>query len=83
MGVAREFKNLNGMRARLAKENWSWLQLYDLDDKHQVWKQYGLPDGGGQLVLIDRNGNMVSMDAKVEEKKAYLEKELNSAHQAK
>lgn len=76
IGIAREFKNLTALQSRLSKESWNWLQLLDIDDKNQVWKKYGLPDGGGQLVLVDKNGKIISMNAKPEEIKAYLEKEI-------
>ena len=73
VGIAREFKNTDALKKRLSKEDFSWLNLVELDDKLNLWNTYGISNGTGLMVLVDKDGTILSIDPKPEE----LEKILN------
>ncbi|MBC7851109.1 MAG: TlpA family protein disulfide reductase, partial [Chitinophagaceae bacterium] len=74
VGIAREYKNDQQLRRRLAMEKWQWLQLLELDDKNKVWTKFGIADATGMMLLVDKDGIIVSVDPKPEEVQAFLEK---------
>lgn len=73
VGIAREFKNTDAVKKRLSKENFSWLNLVELDDKLNLWNTYGISNGTGLMILVDKDGTILSIDPKPDE----LEKILN------
>jgi len=76
VGIAREFNNLDAVKNRLKKERFSWLNLVDLDDKQNIWSSYGISNGVGLMVLVDKDGTILSIDPKIEELELILKKKL-------
>lgn len=76
VGIAREFKSTDAVKRRLAKEQFSWTNLVELDDHQNVWNQYGISNGAGLMVLVDRNGVILAIDPKPEELEKILQEKL-------
>lgn len=72
VGIAREFVNTEDVKMRLSKEQFTWLNLVDLDDKLNIWNKYGISNGTGLMVLVDKNGTILAIDPKPEELKKIL-----------
>lgn len=77
VGIAREFKNTDAVKRRLSKEQFSWLNLVELDDKQNIWNLYGISNGTGLMVLVDKDGTILSVDPKPEELERLLQQRLN------
>jgi peroxiredoxin len=77
VGIAREFKTTDAVKRRIDKEQFTWLNLVDLDDKLNIWNQYGISNGTGLMVLVDKDGIILSIDPKPEEIEKILEQKLN------
>ncbi len=71
VGVAREYKNTGALAKALQDENYSWLNLVELDDSTGLWAKYGIL-AAGCFVLIDENGTVVNSDATIAEIEKYL-----------
>ena len=67
IGIAREFKSLKAVKNRIKVENYVWPNLYDLDDKYQIWNKYGIGYGTGLMVLVDDKGRILPIDPTAEE----------------
>jgi thiol-disulfide isomerase/thioredoxin len=67
IGIAREFKSLKAVKNRIKVENYVWPNLYDLDDKYQIWNKYGIGYGTGLMVLVDDKGRILAIDPTAEE----------------
>lgn len=76
VGVAREFKNLDALKFRLSKEEFSWLQLTELNDENGIWAKYSVGDGGGVQVLVDQKGAILEINPSAEKVEQYLKKLL-------
>lgn len=76
VGIAREFKSTDAVKRRLAKEQFSWTNLVELDDHQNIWNQYGISNGAGLMVLVDRNGVILAIDPKPEELEKILQEKL-------
>lgn len=77
IGIAREFKNTDAVKSRINKEKFSWLNLVELDDKQNIWNAYGISNGTGLMVLVDKDGTILSIDPKPEELERILHQKLN------
>lgn len=77
VGVAGEFKNTDNLVRFLEKETWPWLNLVELDRQNKIWETYGVGDGGGEIFLIDKNGEILAIGPTAEEVRKILEEKLN------
>ena len=77
VGIAREFKNTDAVKRRISKEQFAWLNLVELDDKQNVWNTYGISNGTGLMILVDKDGTILSVDPKPEELEKILKEKLN------
>ncbi len=76
VGIAREFKSTDAVKRRLTKEQFSWVNLVELDDKQNIWNLYGISNGTGLMVLVDRNGIILAVDPKPDELEKILQEKL-------
>lgn len=76
VGMAREFKNDKAWRTALEKDGYPWLNLLEMDDRHKLWEQYGIGNGGGASFLIDRDGTILAIDPTPEQAEAILKTKL-------
>ncbi|KGO84388.1 hypothetical protein Q763_01180 [Flavobacterium beibuense F44-8] len=77
IGVAREKDDTKRLTEFLEKEKWPWQQLVDLDGENKIWQKYGIPNSGGELILIDKTGTVLAVNPTAEEVRQHLEKTLN------
>lgn len=77
VGIAREFGSTDAVKRRLGKEQFSWLNLIELDDKQNIWNLYGISNGAGLMVLVDRDGLILAVDPTPEELENMLQKILD------
>lgn len=77
VGIAREFKDTDAVKRRINKEKFSWLNLVELDDKQNNWNTYGISNGVGLMILVDRDGTILSIDPKIEDLEAILQQKPN------
>ncbi len=64
------------MKKRLAKEQFSWLHLVELDDKQNIWNIYGINNGTGMMVLVDKDGIILAIDPAPEDLEKMIQKNL-------
>nr|WP_294791950.1 TlpA disulfide reductase family protein [uncultured Mucilaginibacter sp.] len=76
IGIAREFKTLNGLEIALKREKYPWINLVDLDDKYKVWNKYAISRQGGMIILVDASGKILAVDPTAEEVRTILLKIL-------
>lgn len=74
VSVAREFKNTKALLSRLKQEEFSWLNLVEMDDKHGIWNKYSISNGAGIQVLVDADGKILAVDPSAEEVEQTLRK---------
>lgn len=74
--VAREFKSTDQMVRRIEVEGFSWLNLVELDDRNNIWLQYGV-SGGGKKFLVDDKGIILAIDPKANEVREILVQRLS------
>ena len=60
------------MKAAISKDGYPWLNLVELGDAGKIWQKYGAGNGGGMIVLVDRNGTIVSVNPSPEEIMEYV-----------
>lgn len=75
-GVAAEIKNTDRMKKTIEKENFPWINLVELDHKHQIWYKYGISNAGGGTFLVDKDGKILSISPTAEEVRSILTKKL-------
>lgn len=76
VGIAREFKSLNGLNIALKRENYPWLNLVDLDDKNGIWNKYAISANAGMILLVDASGKILAVDPTAEQVRKILLKVL-------
>ena len=74
VGVAREFNNTKRLLNTLAKEQFPWLQLVEINDQNRIWSKYNVSTSGGALFMIDRAGKIMAVNPTIEEIEALLQK---------
>lgn len=74
--VAREFKSTDQMVRRIEAEGFSWVNLVELDDRNNIWLQYGV-SGGGKKFLVDDKGIILAIDPKANEVHEILVQRLS------
>jgi peroxiredoxin len=72
LGVAREFENTKNMERTIEREDYTWTNLVDLDDRNLVWLKYNIPYSGGAIILIDSDGTIMAVDPTVDEMRGLL-----------
>lgn len=74
VGVAREQNSAEAMIAAIARDGYPWLNLIELNDVNRIWRKYHAGNGGGKIVLVDRDGTILAVDPSAEETAATLAK---------
>ncbi len=78
LGVAGEHDDLKSYHKFMAKEQWPWQQLIELDKNNRIWEKYGIMNAGGAMFLIDKTGTILAVNPTAEELEAILEEKLVS-----
>jgi len=72
IGIAREFKTTKDLSIALKREKYEWLNLVELDDKNEIWNKYGISNGTGLMILIDKQGKIIAINPTAEAVKKIL-----------
>ncbi|MHA6279069.1 redoxin domain-containing protein [Salinimicrobium sp. CAU 1759] len=67
IGVAGEFRTTENLENFLAKKEFPWLNLVELDRQNDLWTKYGVPNSGGAMFLIGRDGKILMKNPTAEE----------------
>jgi thiol-disulfide isomerase/thioredoxin len=78
LGVAGEHDDLKSYHKFMAKEQWEWQQLIELDKANRIWEKYSIMNSGGSMFLIDKTGGILAINPTAEELEAILEDKLVS-----
>ena len=73
VGIARENGNTDAMRKAIKKDGYPWLNLVELNDTGHIWERYGAGLAGGKVVLVDRDGIVISVAPTAQEVEGFLE----------
>ena len=73
VGIARENGNTDAMKKAIKKDGYPWLNLVELNDAGHIWERYGAAMGGGKVVLVDRDGTVISIAPTAQEVEGFLE----------
>jgi len=76
IGVARESESTDAMESAIRKDGYTWPQLVELDDRANLWSQYGCINGAGRRILFNAEGEILAFDPTIEELTAEVEKHL-------
>lgn len=75
IGIARESTE-ESMHKAVAKDGYPWVNLLELNDKHQIWLKNGISNAGGGGFLIDQEGTILSIYPEAEETEQILQDHL-------
>lgn len=67
VGVARENGSTKAMENAIERDGYPWTNLVELNDRAGIWSKYQAGNGGGKIVLVDRNGTIIAVDPTPEE----------------
>lgn len=75
IGVAREKSSTEAMVKAIKRDGYPWLNLVELDDVNSIWKKYHTGNGGGKIVMVDKDGTILAVNPSAEEvEKILIEK---------
>ena len=78
IGVARESESTEAMEAAIRKDGYTWPQLVELDDRANIWSQYGCVNSAGRRILFNDEGEILAFDPTIEQLTAEVEKHLGA-----
>ncbi len=67
VGIARENGSTKAMEKAIERDGYPWTNLVELNDRAGIWSKYQAGNGGGKIVLVDRNGTIIAVDPTPEE----------------
>ena len=77
IAIARE-TNREAMEKAIKQDGYPWPSLLELKDENQVWSKNGVPNSGGAMILVDRDGTILSTSTEVKELEPLIRKALIS-----
>lgn len=60
------------MEKAIKQDQYPWLNLVELNDRQNLWNKYGAGNGGGIIVMVDREGTVIAVNPSTEEIRAKL-----------
>ena len=60
----------------IREESYPWVNLVEMNGKHNIWAKYGISNSGGKTFLIGSNGEILAVHPSAEEIVKILEKNL-------
>ena len=76
IAIARESR-LEAMEQAIDQDGYPWPCLLELKDENQVWNKNGIGNSGGGMILVDRDGTILSTATDAEELEPLIKKALN------
>ena len=74
IAVARENNNTKAMEKAIKQDQYPWLNLVELNDRQNLWNKYGAGNGGGIIVMVDKEGTVIAVNPSTEEIRAKLKR---------
>lgn len=81
VGVARESRDTKDMENAIKKDGYPWLNLVELNDRGGIWYKYGVGNGGGKTLLVDRSGTILAVNPTAKEVREILQDLLGQGEQ--
>lgn len=75
IAIAREDSRRKMERA-MRQDGYPWPSLLELNDENQVWLKNGAGNGGGAMILVDRDGTILSNETDAEKLEPIIRKAL-------
>jgi thiol-disulfide isomerase/thioredoxin len=72
VGIAKEYKTTKALQIALKREKYPWLNLVELDDNNGIWNKFGITNGAGMMLLVDKAGKILAVDPTAEEVRKVL-----------
>ncbi len=76
IAIARESRR-EAMEQAINQDGYPWPCLLELKDENQVWNKNGIGNSGGGMILVDRDGTILSTATYAEELEPLIKKALN------
>ena len=76
VAIAREW-NMDSFRRAMERDQYPWPSLVDYQDRYGVWEKHANKNGSGKILLIDRDGTILSTSNDAEELEPIIKKALN------
>jgi thiol-disulfide isomerase/thioredoxin len=76
VAIAREW-NMDSFRSAMERDKYPWPSLVDYEDKYSVWEKHANKGGSGKILLIDRDGTILSTSSDAQELEPIIKKALN------
>lgn len=76
VAIAREW-NMDSFRSAMERDKYPWPSLVDYEDKYSVWEKHANEGGSGKILLIDRDGTILSTSSDAQELEPIIKKALN------
>lgn len=61
VGIAGEFDTTDALKKALARDQYPWINLVELDKAQNIWQQYGI-QGGGAIFLVNQKGEIIAIN---------------------
>ena len=75
VAIAREW-NMDSFRRAMERDQYPWPSLVDYQDRYGVWEKHANKDGSGKILLIDRDGTILSTSTDAEKLEPIIKKVL-------
>lgn len=72
VGVAREYRDKEKWAKALAADDYPWINMVALENNHNIWTQYGIPNAAGRTILINSDGIIIKIDPTSKDIEEYL-----------
>ena len=76
VAIAREW-DMNAFHRAMERDKYPWPSLVDYKDQYGVWEKHGKNGGSGKIMLIDRDGTILSTSNDAQELEPLIRKALN------
>ena len=68
---------MDSFRRAMERDQYPWPSLVDYQDRYGVWEKHANKNGSGKILLIARNGTILSTSNDAEELEPIIKKALN------
>lgn len=75
IAIARETEK-KAMEKAMKQDGYPWPSLLELKDENQIWEKNGLGNSGGGMILVDRDGTILSLSSEAYELEPLIRKAL-------
>ncbi len=75
IGVNEE-SSVEKAKSVIAREKHPWITLIEVNDEINLWREYGIPNYGGSIFLVGKDGIIHAINPSAEEIENYLKESL-------